>query len=164
MNEIYDEFFKRLNDLSTGDRAALRRARGEMIQDANAKVLMIFYRCLPAGVPQYKEECWFAIACLRCLWDAGENGSDTLPDAICKLCNQQELSESIRHRVEALMDTSWDHEGYMLRKLYRLIVLVRQKLGNEIIDFVQLLNDLLYWNAENQQVQRRWARELSKIK
>ena len=65
----------------------------------------------------------------------------------------------MQHRVEGLLDTQWDQDGYMLTKLCRMMKLIRQKTSEEI-DFADLLEDLIYWNNENQSVQRKWARAI----
>ena len=70
----------------------------------------------------------------------------------------KELSDSTLHRMEALLDTDWDNDGYMLIKLTRMIKLIRQKSDRAPIDFSALLEDLIYWNGENQSVRRKWAR------
>lgn len=160
MIQQYFEFSAKLNRLSSGNRAALRRTAGVMLEQADGRALAAFYQCLPGGVPQLQEDKWFAIACLRCLWDAGEDGSETLPAVLRRMQNQELLSDSVVHRVEILMDTPWDQDGYMLKKLYRLITLVRQKNGAGVFSFADLLDDLLKWNWDNQQVQRKWAREI----
>lgn len=48
----------------------------------------------------------------------------------------------------------------MLTKLARLVKLIRQKSDRAKPDFEALLEDLIYWNAENQSVQRKWARAI----
>lgn len=160
MNETYEVFFTRLNQLNPGDRAALRRSAGKMLPEAEGRALTVFYRCLPPGVPAYQEDRWFAVACLRCLWDAGVEGALTFPQIIRSLIDSDNLSESTARRVEVLMDTPWDSDGYMLSKLYRLVVLMRQKADRAAPDFSGLLEDLMAWNRDDQRVQKNWAREI----
>lgn len=164
MKEQYAMFSERLNRLGNGDRAALRRSAGTMLENADGRALTVFYRCLPQGVPVGQEEKWFAVACLRCLWDAGEEGITTLPEMLGVLRNREELSDSLEHRIEILMDTPWDRDGYMLKKLFRLVVLVRQKAGTETLNFLALLRDLQGWNREDQIIQRNWARTIFGVK
>ena len=68
------------------------------------------------------------------------------------------LSKSTAHRVETLLDTKWDADGFMLTKLTRLIKLIRQKSDRAAVDFAALLDDLIRWNYDSQTVQRKWAR------
>lgn len=160
MKEIHTAFFKKLNALDNGERAALRRAAGTTLRDADGKAVTAFYRCLPFGVPVEQEERWFAAAALRCIWDAGEENGLPAEKVISGLIAGGELSDSSLHRVEILLDTAWDSDGYMLTKLTRFLKLIRQKSDRSAIDFSALLDDLIYWNAENQFVQRKWAREI----
>lgn len=153
-------FWKRLSKLSAGDRAALKRSAGIMLSDADGRAISAFYRCLPREVPQWQEDRWFAAACLRCLWDAEPEGGTPLAQIVQRMIAEELLSDSTRHRIEVLMDTDWDADGYMLTKLTRLVKLIRQKSDRELVDCQELLEDLIYWNSENQSVQRRWARSI----
>ena len=160
MTENQKLFFDRLDRLGTGERAALRRETGTMLQDADGTALTAFYRCLPPAVDAWQESKWFAIACLRCLWDAGETEGTPLEQIIADLVRSGDLSDSTTHRVEILLDTKWDADGYMLTKLGRLVKLIRQKSDRRVIDFPALLDDLIRWNSESQTVQRKWARAI----
>ena len=160
MKDEYHSFLLRLANLGNGDRAALKRAVGIMLADADGKAVAAFYRCLPYGTPQWQEERWFAVACLHCLWDADMEGGETFERITGRMIREGELSDSTGHRVEALLDTAWDEDGYMLTKLSRLAKQIRQKSPNSPVDFSALLEDLIYWNAENQSVQRKWARSI----
>lgn len=159
MTEAQERFFSRLNSLGTGERAALRREAGVMIRQADSPAITAFYRCLPPSVAQ-QEDRWFAVACLRCLWATGDDDGRPLEQVIADLVLSGELSESTRHRVELLLDTEWDVDGYMLTKLARLLKLVCQKSDRTIIDFPALLDDLLGWNSDRQYVQRKWAKAI----
>lgn len=153
-------FLNRLKLLGNGDRAALKRAAGTMLAEADGKAVAAFYRCLPYGTPRWQEDRWFAVACLRCLWDADIQGGQPFEKIVGRMLWEEQLSESTGHRVEVLLDTAWDEEGYMLTKLTRLIKLICQKSDREPVDFAALLEDLIFWNAENQSVQRKWARAI----
>ncbi|MBR2527296.1 MAG: type I-E CRISPR-associated protein Cse2/CasB [Blautia sp.] len=158
MIEGSEDFFERLNSLGTGERAALKRSAGTMIQSADGRALKAFYRCMPSTGGLYEDR-WFAIACLRCLWDAGEEQGEPFEAMISSLIRSDELSESISHRVSTLLDTRWDQDGFMLTKLSRLGKMLRQKSG-EIPDFPGLLDDLVYWDSDTQAVQRKWAQAM----
>lgn len=160
MTDTQQKFFDRINKLGTGERASLRREAGIMIRDADAAALRTFYSCLPSSVNTNQEGMWFAVACLRCLWDPSEVNGTPIEQIISSLLAKDELSESTKHRVELLLDTKWGDDGYMLTKLSRLIKLVRQKSGTAAVDFASLLDDVIYWNASSQTVQRKWARAI----
>ena len=159
MKERYKSFFQRLNALDTGNRAALRRSAGVMLGEADGNAVTAFFRVLPAWVPEEQTERWFAAACLRCLWDAGQESEAPLEKLIGYAMRSGELSDSMAHRVEVLMDTEWASDGFLLTKLTRLVKLLQRK-TEMIPDVSQLLEDLLYWNGDKQTVQRRWARTI----
>ncbi|MCR4764221.1 MAG: type I-E CRISPR-associated protein Cse2/CasB [Lachnospiraceae bacterium] len=158
MIEGSEDFFERLNSLGTGERAALKRSAGTMVQSADGRALKAFYRSMPStGVRN--EEKWFAIACLRCLWDIGEEKGEPFEAMISSLLRRDEISESTSHRVSTLLDTRWDQDGFMLSKLSRLVKMLCQK-SEEMLDFPALLEDLIYWNSDTQTIQRKWARAM----
>ena len=154
------QFFNRIREQGNGDRAALKRAAGIMLAEADGKAVAAFYRCLPFGIPQWQEERWFAVACLRCLWDTEADGGAPFEKIVGRMIKDRDLSESTGHRAEVLLDTAWDEDGYMLTKLTRLVKLIRQKSDREPVDFEALLEDLIGWNSEKQYVQRKWARAI----
>ena len=134
MTDLHKSFFDRLDQLSPGERATLRRAAGSMLREADGSALASFYRCLPPVVEEKDASKWFAVACLRCCWDAGAAEGKALERVISGLVKQNELSDSAGHRVELLLDTRWDNDGYMLTKLTRLVKLVRQKSDRIMLD------------------------------
>ena len=160
MTDLQQMFFVRLDELGTGERAALRREAGSLLNQSDGKAISVFYQCLPRGIAAWQEDRWFAVACLRCLWDAGSGNGTPLEQVISGLLRSDELSDSTEHRVELLLDTKWDADGYMLIKLTRLVKLIRQKSERMPIDFAELLDDLLGWNSETQYVQRKWAKAI----
>ncbi len=155
----YESFLKRVDALSAGNRAALKRAAGVMLSEADGKAIAAFYRCVTPAIPQWQEDRWFAAACIKCLWDPAEGAGEPVENVLAKLIRGSELSESWEHRIEGLLDTAWDQDGYMLTKLCRLMKMLRQKTATEL-DFAGLLEDLIYWNSENQSIQRKWARAI----
>lgn len=160
MTDQKEYFFSRIGKLSTGERAALRREAGNLLRQADGKAITTFYSCLPGAVDTWQEDRWFAVSCLRCLWDADERTGIPLEQVTADLLQSGELSDSTKHRVELLLDTAWDNDGYLLTKLARLVKLIRQKSDRTRIDFAALLDDLLRWNLESQSVQRKWARTI----
>ena len=153
MNEI-DQFFEALSRIPTGDRASLRRACGELLRQADGQAVVAFYRCLPAEVPHWQEDCWFADACFSCLWDADQQG-ESFEKVLSRL---KDDSDSMSHRLAALLDLKWDEDGYLLQKLCRIMKMARSK--GMAVDCKSLLNDFIYWNSSNQIVQRKWARAM----
>lgn len=160
MTEAQRLFFSRLERLNTGDRAALRRCAGTMLREADGNAMTVFYRCLPPSIGEAQAGKWFAVACISCLWDPDGDTGKPVEEVLSDLIRREELSDSTKHRVEMLLDTKWDSDGYLIIKITRLLKLVRQKSDRVRIDFAALLEDLLRWNNDSQIVQRKWARTI----
>lgn len=155
------EFLDKLDNLSTGDKAALKRNAGIILNSASGQAQRVFYRSIPFGIPQWQEERWFAIACFYCQYNKEDTirTKDKLENMVGKLIHSAVLSESAAHRVESLLDTSWDTDGFMLQKLAQLLKLISSK-QNITLDYGSLLTDLLHWNDDSQYTQRKWARAI----
>lgn len=156
MESVNHEFFERLDRLTKGERTALKRNAGVMLDEADGKAIRAFYSCLPAAVRR-GEARYFAAACFHCLWDADAERI-ALEQAFFQLGKDEELSGSLEHRLVTMLDFPWEEDGFLLTKLSRMMKLVRSK--GIAIDCNSLLEDLLYWNAENRSVQKKWARAL----
>ncbi|MDY3992027.1 MAG: type I-E CRISPR-associated protein Cse2/CasB [Evtepia sp.] len=156
--EAIRDFFSRLDHLPKGDRTALKREAGTMLFQADGRAIRAFYQCLPVGTASWQEERFFAAACLHCLW--GDETGNRLPleQIFYRLGRDAQVSDSTAHRLEGILDLSWEEDGFLLGKLTRLIKLVKSK--NYAVDCAALLNDLLYWNGDKQTVQLKWARAL----
>ena len=120
MTENQQKFFERLNRLGTGERAALRREAGNMLQNADGTALTVFYRCLPPAVDNWQEGKWFAVACLRCLWDAGETAGEPLEQVIAALLRSGDfpgfpLRRGMRPPLPGFLLQSGDFPGFPLR-------------------------------------------------
>ena len=155
-NEAVAAFFENLDNLSTGDRAALKREAGTMLPQAKGQAVRVFYQNLPYKIAQYQEGVWFAAGCLHCLWSRDTAQRADITQVLYQLRSDPSVSESTVHRVEGLLDIEWDNDGYMLTKLTRLMKLIISK--GLAVDCAGLLEDLLHWNSDSQWVQRKWAR------
>lgn len=158
----YQTFCQRIDQLDKGSRVALKRSAGVMLSQADGKAIAAFYRCMLPSVPPTQEDKWFAVACMKCLWDPEEAPGLPAEQVIAQLVREETLSESMQHRVEGLLDTPWDQDGFLLVKLCRFMKLLRQK-TTMTVDFSLLLDDLLRWNSDNQSVQRKWARCIFRV-
>ncbi|MEG0766327.1 MAG: type I-E CRISPR-associated protein Cse2/CasB [Clostridia bacterium] len=144
--------------LTNGDRAALKRCVGKTLNDADGTALTAFYKARPCGMPVWQENRAFAALCMDSLWRA-EQRPIALPMEEC--LKRLEGSDSFQRRVCALLDTRWsDEDGYLLVKIARLVRMIRHADMPMMPQIEQLFADLLYWNAENRTVQKRWARTL----
>ena len=153
MNDM-DQFFEGLSQLSSGDRAVLRRNSGNLLKNADGQAVVVFYRCLPGTVPTWQEDYWFAAGCLSCLWDADQQG-EPFESVLSYL---KENSESMEHRLASLLDLKWDGDGYLLMKICRIMKMAKSK--GMPVDCQKLLSDFIYWNNSSQNVQRKWARAM----
>lgn len=149
-------FLERVNALSTGERAVLKRSAGKMLHEADGRAIAAFYKCYPleAGETQKK---WFAVACIYCMWNWEEEQREArpLPHILSDLRREETISESMEHRLTGLLDLKWDDDGYLLTKLVRIIKMVKAK--GYAVDCVALLKSLQGWNYDSQYVQREWA-------
>ena len=121
-----DQFFAKIDRLDNGDKAALKREFGRPLKDAGGNAIKAFYSCLPASVPEWAEDRWFAVACFYCAWDR-KNGNVSIEKRIGTLKKTGVLSDSSMHRVKVLLDMEWDDGGFMLLKLSRLLSIMKQK-------------------------------------
>ena len=149
------EFLGRVDKLSTGERAALRRAGGKSLEQADANALAAFYRVLPHDISQYKEDCWFQGACIRCQWKPEDTMQIKMETAL-SMENRKQYGESLRKRLMALLDTTLDEDGFLAIKLWRLAKLLKQK--GYVIDCAELIYDLCGWNNHRRFIQKKWAR------
>lgn len=148
-----DVFFERLDTLTKGERTALKRSCGVMLQQADGVAIAAFYKCLPYSVPRNAEGKWFAAASIHCLWE--NETREPFERAIGKMKVE---SNTVEGRVIVLSDMSWDDDGLFLSKLVRLIKMAKQK--GFAIDANALLKDLIYWDSDSRNVQRRWLKEI----
>lgn len=158
MQVDWSMFFQQIDALPNGERVSLKREAGTMLNQADGHAIRVFYQCLPRSVPQWQEERAFASACLHCLWERTEAHRQPMERIFYQLGRDQDVSESVGHRLAVLLDISWDEDGFLLTKLSRLIRLAKSK--GYAVDCQQLLEDLLYWNGEKQSIQQKWARAL----
>ncbi len=147
------QFFESIYQLSSGEKAALKRNCGSMLEQADGNAILAFYKCLPYGVPKKQEPYWFAAACIASLFK--EPGNKPIEQVFSELKNE---SNSIEMRIAGLIDMNWDEDGYFLQKLTRLIKMSVQK--GYTVDCSKLLGDLIYWNNDTRSVQKKWARAL----
>ena len=151
------QFIVKCDGLSTGERAALKRNCGKLLNSAGSDAFTVFYRILPHGVPAYLEDRWFCAACLRCMWRPDEVPGLPIEKAMCQKRIQSEETGGLTKRIEALLDTEWDSDGFMCQKLWRMVKLLKSD-GYDI-DTAALLCDLEGWNSENRYIQKKWARQ-----
>ena len=147
--------------LDSGGRSALKRNAGVMMGN-NLKALEAFYRAV-SYIPknQNQESQWYACQCMECLWKTDEKPRVIrFEELLRRIYLSSETSESIRHRIVAILDVPWSQDGYLLGKLNNFARILRSKDGSVMPDFEALADDLAIWNHPDRIVQRRWIRTI----
>ncbi len=152
--------FERVNDLTTGQQAALRRSAGKSLNEVDASALQAFFSAVSLEKP-YNQEKAFTVACIMCLWKPEERVSPK-PFAKC-LCAlrtaKKNDSNGLDARFRNLIDTVWsDDDGYLAVKLVRLCKMLKNS-GAGYPDPEALYQDLKNWDHPDRFVQRRWMEQ-----
>ncbi len=142
-------FCQRLADLDPGERARLKRAAGRPMSQST-ETLGLFYRLLPAGVPEREEETWFMLATLYPLAEPSAGGG--LGSSLARARNEQN-GRGLDRRLETLLDS--DGAQLPVRLRTALHMLQSQRVG---VNWPLLLGDLLNWEHPDRFVQKDWAR------
>ena len=146
-----------LSRLSAGERSALKRNAGVMMNDAGADAIEGFYRSLTAKCSTYSEKAWFAAVCMQCLWREEDHPKIIpFPEMLRRIYQNPEATESSRKKCTAFMDLSWDEDGFLLGKICSLVRIMRAGDSSVMPDFEALAEDLSRWNYPDRYIQRRW--------
>lgn len=149
----------RLRELSSGERAALRREAGKCLSEADGMTLSVFFRMAPPHLNRRQQECWFSAMTIACLWNPEEaTCGEEFPIMLRKYALRQ-TTEGMEKKIRSLLDASWEEDGYLTAKLCRLARMLKADNRQLMPDMERLLNDLLYWNSDSRFVQIRWAQQ-----
>lgn len=155
-------YFERLKALSTGDRTAMKRYAGSLLKNADGNALAAFYKALPFQIPDYKEELFFAVGCWLCLEKPdSKGGRKTLTKALKTLKNSSKSQQSFDKKLKQILAIDFNDMEFAIVKLTRLIKMLVSK--GSLIDYENLLKDLLNWQHKDKFVQRNWAKEFYNI-
>lgn len=145
----------------TGYAAILRRATGKRLVDVDAETMMAFYQAKQTkwggkGNTEIIDDKAFLAACLQCLWKADD---PLKPQEIPKFGStlKDDTRDTFQKRMLSVLDTSWDADGYLALKLFRLVKFCKSK--GAVIDCKLLLHDLFRWDSDSRIVQKNWIRE-----
>lgn len=150
LNSISSTFIGKLRQLDPGDRARLKRNAGETLESSR-QVLSLFYRLLPYGVPAYQEEVYFLVATLYPL--AEECSSGDFGASLHRARGEEKYAKGLDRRVENLLDADMGQLPFRLRRSVQFLHSQRVR-----VNWVGLLDDLLWWSHPDRKVQQRWAR------
>lgn len=154
------DFFSRIDALSTGDRVQLKRACGQMPQDADSSVMMILYKLLPGEVNEWQHSRWLFAACVHAMWSKEDTGKRiSLPRALADYRMKNDVTDSFDRKISGILDTRWEEDGFLAGKLLNLVKMMKQK--GYVIDGYDLLTDLIGWNSDKNFIQIKWAREIN---
>jgi len=154
-----ERFVARLGELQRAEKAILKRNAGNTIAESRAAPA-IFFRLYGSG-PEREEEVFFLVATLSGLNKHSLKGD--FGKTMLAVKKAKDDSESIDRRFSILLDSQFGlvdgfrpgggELAYRLRQCVKLAA--SEMIG---VDWVQLLNDLKWWNHTEKRVQKRWAR------
>lgn len=147
-----------LERLTTGEQTSLKRSAGTL--ELNVAALRAFYKADTCREKSWEEQ-RYAAMCMECLW-APEDETSPLPMEEClkRMCwEDNTLNEALSHRIDAMLETPWGEDGFLLGKMLNLVRMIRGR-GGMKPDFEQLAKDLRYWNGTKRLVQRRWLKTI----
>ncbi len=146
-----------LSRLSSGERSALKRNAGIMMNASDMQALEAFYRAKTGHCSDMKEKAWFAALCMRCLWPEECHASvKTLPEILRQIYQNPKTTESTRKRCIGFLDLYWGDDGFLLGKICGLIRTIRASFLDLMPDFESLADDLNGWNYTTHYIQRKW--------
>ncbi len=143
-------FISKLRQLDRGDLARLKRNAGETLESSR-QALSLFYRLLPYGVPGIQEEIYFLVATLYPLAD--ECSSGDFGASLHRARGDEKYAKGLDKRVENLLDADMGQLPFRLRRSIQFLHSQRVR-----VNWVGLLDDLLWWSHPDRKVQQRWAR------
>ena len=143
-------FIEKLATLEAGERARLKRCAGQTLAESRENAL--FYRLLPKGVPEYREEIYFLVATL---YPMAENTTDGDFGDSLRNARDEKNHTGIDRRVQALLDADESQLSFRLRQAVHYLY-SRPERGK--VNWQKLLEDLHGWDSQEHYVQRRWAR------
>lgn len=161
LHKIFLTNLNKAKEQRPGDLAVLKRASGRTLAESKT-ALGVFFKYLPFQLTKsFNEEIYFLVATLYSLNDYPFKGS--LGKTMRKIYKKSG-SESIQNRMIILLDCQFE----LLDNYYpgggdmafRLRQCVRLASSHEIgVDWLQLIENLIYWTHEDKFVQKKWARD-----
>ncbi len=160
MSEKTDRFISYLWKL---DRKAFAELRRSLSDEPGRSIPAIPYvERFTLGERRWNQQMYYLVAGLFCLVERPLEQSATPPpprqqsfgSSVGRLYVLKEKSASTERRFIRLLDAD---AGQLAERLRQMVSLLRSE-GVEV-GWSRLLNDLLYWHADDCNIQHRWARE-----
>jgi CRISPR type I-E-associated protein CasB/Cse2 len=152
---MVNQFIANLTKMDNTDRSRLKRQIGTTL--AQSRDLMVFYRVMPYGVAQHKEDDFFLVATLFPLIAHTDNGKDFghLLHGVRKEQGVSEGQNSLDLRVEALIYSSRHNLGFRLPQMVRYVCNFDRSAS---LDWGTFLVHIWDWEHKTRYVQKQWAR------
>lgn len=154
--EQIDTFVGRLEQLTAGERAQLKRHAGKTLNES-PKVMALFFQLLPHGIGKFNEPWFFLIATHYPLAEPRKEDQDTRTSFGLSLrtarARAKQNAEGFDRRFAALLDADENQLPFRLRQLISL-----HKSTDTQVAWGALLNDLTNWTHPGRFVQENWAR------
>ncbi len=159
--QLHEAFIKKIINARSGDVAVLKRASGLTLAESRG-AMGVFFKLLPPQLQNvWNEEIYFLIATL-----IGFNNypfSRSFGKSMRRVY-QKTKSESIQKRMMSLLNSKF---GLIDNRYpgggetaFRIRQCVRLASSHEVgINWLELLNDLLYWTHEDGFIQKKWSRD-----
>ena len=144
-----------ISRLSAGERSALKRNAGVMMNMASMKAIAAFYHAKIAVCKPEKLPFWFSALCMECLWREADD-SKPFPEMLRSMYQSKEATESTKNRCIAFLDFVWSNDGFLLGKICALARRMRSENPNVLPDFEALADDLERWNYADRHIQKKW--------
>lgn len=153
-----------LSRLDTGELSALRHSAGTVISGASMSALRAFYKACGYCDPK-REEYWFPAMCMEALWRDTEVAKvKPMEECLRAMLGQDaNATASMQHRVDMLLETPWDRNGFLLGKLLNQVKLIKSKTDLKP-NFQELADDLCGWRDPSRRIQRRWLNAIYNLK
>ena len=146
-----------LKKLSAGERNALKRNAGVMMNAASMQAIEAFYRAQIRNCKKYEESAWFAALCMQCLWREEDHPIiKPFPEILRSTYQNPEATDSTRKRCTDFLDLSWGDDGFLLGKICNLVRKARADNPGIMPDFDLMADDLNQWGHGSHYIQRRW--------
>lgn len=160
--EKVEKLLQEIDELPNPERIALKRNSGKLLEDADARARIAFYKALSkTGNTAENEKRLFPIACMYCMWkteEVREQIAVPFEDAMQKRINQEKTKVNTEKRLFKLLDQKWDdQDGLVCRNIWRMIRQIKNE-DKVLIDMVSLGIDFCKWNYSNQPVQKQWVK------
>lgn len=156
VNNLYSALYR--NAITIKD---LRRKFGTNVND-DLSAYMSFLEMCGDRVP-YKEDVYFLVACLLIESESPNNaGKERKYVSFESLLRRlYDVTNSTDRKICNFLNTDYSNKSLFIPQFVHLARrAVKEMYSSERLDYVRLINDLCFWDAEEHLVRKRWARTI----